>query len=180
MSSQQHNSTINQLDFTQARDQLGRGLRDLRISVTDRCNFRCGYCMPKSVFGSSYRFLDRKQLLSFEEIERVARAFAQHGVEKLRLTGGEPLVRRDLPVLIEKLTAIPNIKDVCLTTNGSLLSLPKAEALKAAGLSRLTVSLDALDDATFQSMNDVGFPVKKSSMLLIMQRWLVYLSKSIW
>jgi GTP 3',8-cyclase len=139
------------------RDSLGRPLRDLRISVTDRCNFRCVYCMPKEVFGRDYRFLDRRELLTFEEIERLARAFAALGVEKIRLTGGEPLVRRDLERLIEKLAAIGGL-DLTLTTNGSLLP-QKAQALRDAGLRRVTVSLDSLDDEVFRAMNDVDFPV---------------------
>jgi cyclic pyranopterin phosphate synthase len=140
------------------RDTFGRPLRDLRISVTDRCNFRCVYCMPKEVFGRDYRFLERRELLSFEEIERLARAFVAHGVEKIRITGGEPLVRRDLERLIEKLAAIDDL-DLTLTTNGSLLPR-KARALRDAGLRRVTVSLDSLDDAVFTAMNDVDFPVR--------------------
>ena len=139
-------------------DRLGRTLRDLRISVTDRCNFRCVYCMPKEVFGSGYRFLDRKELLSFEEIERVARVFVGLGVNKLRLTGGEPLVRKDVHRLIALLA--PLGAELTLTTNASLLA-DKAAALAAAGLDRVTVSLDSLDDATFQAMNDVDFPVAR-------------------
>src|SRR5688572_25422405 len=140
-------------------DRLGRPLRDLRISVTDRCNFRCVYCMPKEVFGSDYQFLERGEILTFEEITRAARIFAGVGVEKVRLTGGEPLVRRNLEQLIEMLARIPGI-DLTLTTNGSLLER-KAAALKKAGLKRVTVSLDALDDPTFKRMNDVDFPVAK-------------------
>ena len=140
-------------------DTLGRPLRDLRISVTDRCNFRCVYCMPSEVFGRDYRFMDRKELLTFEEIERVARAFVAHGVEKIRITGGEPLVRRDLERLVERLATIDGL-DLTLTTNGSLLPL-KAQALADAGLRRVTVSLDSLDDATFRAMNDVDFPVSR-------------------
>jgi len=140
-------------------DTMGRPLRDLRISVTDRCNFRCVYCMPKEVFGRSYRFMDRKELLTFEEIERIARAFTSHGVEKIRITGGEPLLRRDLEILVERLTAIGGL-DVALTTNGALLP-QKAETLAAAGLQRVTVSLDSLDDETFRAMNDVGFAVSR-------------------
>ena len=141
------------------RDRLGRALRDLRISVTDRCNFRCVYCMPKEVFGSDYQFLERKELLTFEEITRIARVFRGLGVEKIRLTGGEPLVRRNLEQLIGLLARIPGL-DLTLTTNGSLLGR-KADALRQAGLKRITVSLDALDDATFKRMNDVDFPVAK-------------------
>ena len=140
-------------------DTLGRPVRDLRISVTDRCNFRCVYCMPKEVFGRGYRFMDRKELLTFEEIERIARVFVSHGVEKIRITGGEPLLRRDLEVLIGRLVQ-PGGLDVALTTNGALLP-QKAEALVAAGLRRVTVSLDSLDDETFRAMNDVGFPVSR-------------------
>jgi cyclic pyranopterin phosphate synthase len=141
------------------RDTLGRPVRDLRISVTDRCNFRCVYCMPKEVFGRDYRFLERRELLTFEEIERVARIFAGLGVEKIRLTGGEPLLRRELEHLVEMLAGIPGL-DLTLTTNGSLLP-QKAKALAAAGLRRITVSLDSLDDAVFRTMNDVDFPVER-------------------
>jgi cyclic pyranopterin phosphate synthase len=140
-------------------DTLGRPLRDLRISVTDRCNFRCVYCMPKEVFGRDYRFLERRELLSFEEIERLARAFVANGVEKIRITGGEPLVRRDLERLIESLSVIPGL-DLTLTTNGSLLP-QKARVLRDAGLKRVTVSLDSLDEDTFGTMNDVDFPVER-------------------
>jgi cyclic pyranopterin phosphate synthase len=140
-------------------DSLERPLRDLRISVTDRCNFRCVYCMPKEVFGRDYRFLERKELLTFEEIERLARIFVAHGVEKIRLTGGEPLVRRDLERLVEMLAKFPGL-DLTLTTNGSLLP-QKARALAAAGLGRITVSLDSLDDRVFRTMNDVDFPVSR-------------------
>lgn len=141
------------------RDRLGRALRDLRVSVTDRCNFRCVYCMPKEVFGKDYQFLERKELLSFEEIERLVRIFAGHGVAKVRLTGGEPLVRRNLEQLIAMLAVIPGL-DLTLTTNGSLLK-QKARTLKEAGLRRVTVSLDSLDDAVFRRMNDVDFPVDR-------------------
>ena len=141
-------------------DTRGRALRDLRISVTDRCNFRCTYCMPKEVFGPDYPYLPHGELLTFEEIVRVARAFARHGVRKIRLTGGEPLLRKDLPVLVAQLrAALPGV-ELTLTTNGSALKA-HAAALKAAGLDRLTVSLDSLDDATFRRMNDVDFPVAK-------------------
>ena len=141
----------------QPLDTLGRPVRDLRISVTDRCNFRCSYCMPKSVFGQDYRFMDRKELLSFEELERVAKAFVGLGVEKIRLTGGEPLLRKDLETLVAHLAAIEGL-DVTLTTNASLLAR-KAQQLRDAGLDRVNVSLDSLDDATFRAMNDVDFPV---------------------
>ena len=140
-------------------DRLGRPIRDLRISVTDRCNFRCVYCMPKEVFGRDYPFLPRAELLTFEEIERLARTFAGLGVEKIRITGGEPLLRRDLETLVEMLAAIPDV-DLTLTTNGALLAR-KAQALKDAGLDRITVSLDSLDDETFRAMNDVDFPVER-------------------
>jgi cyclic pyranopterin phosphate synthase len=138
---------------------MGRPVRDLRISVTDRCNFRCSYCMPKSVFGQGYRFMDRKELLSFEEIERVARAFVRLGVEKIRLTGGEPLLRREVEGLVARLATIDGL-DLTLTTNASLLAR-KARVLKDAGLTRVNVSLDSLDDATFRAMNDVDFPVAR-------------------
>lgn len=143
-------------------DTLHRPLRDLRISVTDRCNFRCSYCMPKEVFGKDYPYLPHAALLSFEEITRLARLFLTHGVRKLRLTGGEPLLRKNVESLIEQLAALRTVNgkapDLTLTTNGSLLAR-KARALKAAGLNRVTVSLDGLDDAVFRRMNDVDFPV---------------------
>jgi cyclic pyranopterin phosphate synthase len=143
-------------------DRLGRPLRDLRISVTDRCNFRCSYCMPKDVFDKDYRFLPQSSLLSFEEITRLARIFIAQGVVKLRLTGGEPLLRKHLETLIAQLAALRtpagDAPDITLTTNGSLLAR-KARALRDAGLQRVTVSLDALDDTIFKRMNDVDFPV---------------------
>jgi GTP 3',8-cyclase len=142
-----------------ALDRFQRPLRDLRISITDRCNFRCVYCMPKEVFGRDYEFLPRTDLLTFEEIERLARAFVANGVRKLRITGGEPLVRRDVEGLIALLAGIDDL-DLTLTTNGALLAA-KAQALKDAGLKRVTVSLDSLDDATFRAMNDVDFPVAR-------------------
>jgi cyclic pyranopterin phosphate synthase len=138
-------------------DTRGRALRDVRISVTDRCNFRCVYCMPKEVFGRDYRFLPRRELLTFEEIERVARVLVGLGARKLRITGGEPLLRRDLEVLVGRLAALGDL-DLTLTTNGALLAR-KARLLADAGLSRVTVSLDSLDDAVFRAMNDVDFPV---------------------
>ncbi|MDK9725121.1 MAG: GTP 3',8-cyclase MoaA [Sterolibacteriaceae bacterium MAG5] len=138
-------------------DRLGRQVRDLRISVTDRCNFRCVYCMPKTVFGRDYPFLQRAELLSFEEIARIARLFVAQGVRKIRLTGGEPLLRRDIERLIGLLAAIPGL-ELTLTTNGSLLP-QRARSLRDAGLQRVTVSLDALDDDVFKRMNDVDFPV---------------------
>ena len=143
-------------------DKRGRPLRDLRISVTDRCNFRCNYCMPKEVFDSHYTYLPHSDLLSFEEITRVARVFVGLGVRKLRLTGGEPLLRKNLEVLIEQLSALKTPQgeplDLTLTTNGSLLKR-KAQDLRRAGLQRVTVSLDGIDDAVFRAMNDVDFPV---------------------
>ena len=140
-------------------DTLGRPVRDLRISVTDRCNFRCTYCMPKEVFGRDYEFLTREALLSFEEIERVARSFVRHGVRKLRLTGGEPLMRKGIDDLIARLAQIPDVEDLALTTNGASLGR-KAQDLAAAGLHRVTVSLDSMDDTVFMAMNDVGFGVQ--------------------
>jgi cyclic pyranopterin phosphate synthase len=140
-------------------DRRGRGLHDLRISVTDRCNFRCVYCMPKDVFGRDYPFLPHAALLSFEEIARVARVFVDLGVRKIRLTGGEPLLRRNLERLVGMLSAAGDV-DLTLTTNGALLAR-KAGMLRDAGLRRVTVSLDALDDATFRAMNDVDFPVER-------------------
>jgi cyclic pyranopterin phosphate synthase len=140
-------------------DTFGRPLRDLRISVTDRCNFRCTYCMPSEVFGHDYQFMRRAELLTFEEIARLARIFAAQGVEKIRLTGGEPLLRRDVDRLVAMLAEIPGL-DLTLTTNGSLLP-QKAQALAAAGLRRITVSLDSLDDEVFRAMNDVDFPVAR-------------------
>jgi len=145
-------------------DQWGRPLRDLRISVTDRCNFRCQYCMPKEVFDKDYRYLPHSALLSFEEITRLARLFLAHGVRKIRLTGGEPLLRKHLEALVEQLAALRTAEglpaDLTLTTNASLLAR-KARALKDAGLNRITVSLDAMDDAVFRRMNDVDFGVSE-------------------
>ena len=141
------------------RDRLDRAMRDLRISVTDRCNFRCRYCMPREVFDADFAFLRRDEILSFEEIARLARIFAAQGVRKLRLTGGEPLLRNDLPSLIAMLAKVPDV-EIALTTNGSLLA-GQAQALADAGLTRITVSLDSLDDAVFRKMNDVDFPVER-------------------
>ena len=145
-------------------DTRGRLLHDLRISVTDRCNFRCSYCMPKDVFTKDYPYLPHSSLLTFEEITRIARQFVAHGVQKIRLTGGEPLLRKNIEVLIEQLASLRTpdgaALDLTLTTNGSLLTR-KATALKAAGLKRLTVSLDGLDDSVFRAMNDVDFPVQE-------------------
>jgi cyclic pyranopterin phosphate synthase len=140
-------------------DVFRRPLRDLRVSVTDRCNFRCVYCMPKEIFGKDYAFLPQKEVLTFEEIARLVRIFVDLGVQKVRLTGGEPLVRRDVERLVAMLSPIADL-DLTLTTNGSLLAA-KAKALAEAGLKRVTVSLDSLDDATFKKMNDVDFPVQR-------------------
>jgi cyclic pyranopterin phosphate synthase len=140
-------------------DRFGRPLRDLRISVTDRCNFRCRYCMPREVFGADFAFLPRSEILTFEEITRLARVFAAHGVQKIRLTGGEPTLRADLPTLVAMLHEIPGI-EIAMTTNGSLLT-QMAEPLAKAGLDRVTVSLDSTDDAVFRAMNDVNFPVAR-------------------
>src|SRR6266508_772890 len=141
-------------------DTRMRPLRDLRISVTDRCNFRCVYCMPRDAFGPDHAFLPRGEILTFEEIARLAGIFTGLGVRKVRLTGGEPLVRRDLEVLVRMLAAIPGIEDLSMTTTGSLLP-DKARALAEAGLHRVTVSLDALDDETLTRMNDARFPVSR-------------------
>jgi cyclic pyranopterin phosphate synthase len=140
-------------------DTLARGLRDLRISVTDRCNFRCVYCMPRETFGSDFKFLPHEEILSFEEIARLARLFAGLGVKKVRITGGEPLVRRELHRLVALLATIPGL-DLTLTTNGALLA-KQAGALAKAGLKRVTVSLDSLDDPTFRAINDADFPVAR-------------------
>ena len=140
-------------------DARRRPLRDVRVSVTDRCNFRCRYCMPREVFGPDFTFLPREDLLSFEEITRVVAACARAGARKVRLTGGEPLLRRDLPRLVGMLAAIPGIEDLALTTNGSLLAR-QAGALRAAGLTRVTVSLDSLDPATFAAMADTKIPLR--------------------
>ena len=137
-------------------DKFGRPMRDLRISVTDRCNFRCPYCMPAELFGESYKFLPKEEILSFEEITRLARIFVDLGVNKLRITGGEPLLRNDLPKLVAMLAAIPEVEDLTLTTNGYLLA-QQAQSLKDAGLKRVTVSLDSLDDEVFKKMNGRGF-----------------------
>jgi cyclic pyranopterin phosphate synthase len=141
-------------------DRLSRPLRDLRISVTDRCNLRCPYCMPREVFGRDHAFLPRSELLSFEEIARLARQFAELGVDKVRLTGGEPLLRRDLERLVAMIADVPGIVDLALTTNGMLLAA-KAQTLRDAGLSRVTVSLDALDEQVFHSMSDTRLPLAR-------------------
>ncbi len=140
-------------------DTLDRRLRDLRVSVTDRCNLRCTYCMPKEVFGKDYLFLPRRFLLTFEEITRLARIFIDHGVRKIRITGGEPLLRRNVERLVEMIAGLEGLEDLTLTTNGSLLAR-KAQALKDAGLQRVTVSLDSLDDAEFRALNDVDCRVE--------------------
>ena len=150
--------TRSELPILEPRDTLKRPMRDLRISVTDRCNFRCVYCMPRAVFGPDHAFLPRAELLTFEEIARLTAAFVGLGVEKVRLTGGEPLVRRELTTLVGMLAAIPGVRDLTLTTNGVLLTRHAAE-LRDAGLQRVTVSLDADDDQTFGRMNDARAPV---------------------
>ena len=142
-------------------DTLARPLHDLRISVTDRCNFRCTYCMPKDVFNSDYEFLHRDDLLSFEELTRITNVFAKLGIKKIRITGGEPLLRNKIPVLIEQLSRIDGIEDISLTTNGVLLTRNMAQQLKNAGLRRITISLDALDDETFKTISDISFNVDK-------------------
>ena len=141
-------------------DQFGRPMRDLRISVTDRCNFRCTYCMPAEIFGESYQFLPKEEILSFEEITRLARIFVDLGVKKLRITGGEPLLRNDLPTLVAMLAGIEGLEDLTLTTNGYLLA-QQAQSLKDAGLKRVTVSLDSLDDDIFKKMNGRGFAPRR-------------------
>jgi cyclic pyranopterin phosphate synthase len=146
--------------MTDPTDLLGRPLRDLRVSVTDRCNLRCPYCMPRELFGSEHRFLDSAELLSFEEIARVARVAARQGVRKLRLTGGEPLLRRELHVLVAMLAEIDGIEDIALTTNGTALAA-QAEKLARAGLDRVTVSLDSLDEQVFHAMSDTRFPLAR-------------------
>ena len=146
------------------KDKLNRPIRDLRISVTDRCNFRCTYCMPKEIYGSHYQFMRRDELLSFEELVRVVGIFAELGVVKVRITGGEPLARQNIEVLIKMIAQTKGIKDISLTTNASLLTADKARRLKEAGLKRLTASLDALDNDVFMKMNDVDFPVDRILM----------------
>ena len=156
--------TLPRVAHGEVRDLFKRPLKDLRISVTDRCNFRCTYCMPKEVFDSDYQYLPHSHLLSFEEITRLAKIFVNHGVQKIRLTGGEPLLRKNIEFLIDQLSNIKTLDgnnlDLTLTTNGSLLAR-KARLLKDAGLNRITVSLDGLDDAIFKEMNDVDFPVSQ-------------------
>ena len=141
-------------------DKYNRPVRDLRISVTDRCNFRCTYCMPKEVYGEAFKFLPREELLDFDEIEKIAKSFADLGVRKIRLTGGEPLVRKNIEDLISKLSRINGIEDIAMTTNGYLLE-PKIDSLLEAGLNRITVSLDAIDEITFKKMSDQDFDVNK-------------------
>jgi GTP 3',8-cyclase len=153
-------TAVEALPLRHVTDRLGRGLADLRISVTDRCNFRCGYCMPRERFGADHAFLERAELLTFEEIARLAGVFTTLGVRKVRLTGGEPLVRRELDRLVAMLAQLPGIADLTLTTNGSLLAA-QATALATAGLHRLTVSLDSLDDEIFRRMNDAAVPVAR-------------------
>lgn len=142
-----------------AVDARGRALRDLRVSVTDRCNFRCGYCMPKDVFGRGYRFLAKRELLSYAEIERLVRAFARLGVQKVRLSGGEPLLRGDLEELVGRLAGVPEITDLALTTNASLLTAGRARALKEAGVRRINISLDALDEGVYRRINQIESPL---------------------
>src|SRR5579859_4226706 len=150
--------------FPRTSDTLGRPLRDLRLSVIDQCNFRCGYCMPRESFGTDYAFMPSSERLSFAQLEKIARAFTSLGVEKIRITGGEPLLRRNLEALIERLAALTTVDgkpvEIALTTNGSLLAA-KARTLRDAGLSRVTVSLDALDDAVFRRMSDADVPVSR-------------------
>ena len=141
-----------------SRDRFGRPLQDLRISVTDRCNFRCTYCMPKELFGASYRFMPRSELLSFEEITRLTELFVEHGVRKVRLTGGEPLLRQGLDDLVRMLSRVAGLEDLTLTTNGSLLTPQRARNLREAGLKRLTVSLDAIDDGYRWAARRAGQP----------------------
>ena len=152
---------MNEAAKYQTTDTLDRPIRDLRVSVTDRCNFRCIYCMPREIFGPGYQFVPRNDLLKLEEIARITRLFAGHGVRKVRITGGEPMIRRNLERLIEMLRDIDGITDISMTTNASMLTLKRAESLRAAGLNRINISLDAIDEQTFQRVNDVDFPVAK-------------------
>ena len=147
--------------MTNPLDSFGRLIRDLRISVTDRCNFRCVYCMPREIFGPGYAFVPRDELLRLEEIVRIAKVFAACGVKKVRITGGEPMIRRNLEHLIEMIASIEGIDDISMTTNASYLSKGRAVALKDAGLNRITVSLDALDEETFRTVCDIDFPVSR-------------------
>ena len=152
---------MNEAAKYQTTDTLDRPIRDLRVSVTDRCNFRCIYCMPREIFGPGYQFVPRNDLLKLEEIARITRLFAGHGVRKVRITGGEPMIRRNLERLIEMLRDIDGITDISMTTNASMLTLKRAQSLRAAGLSRINISLDAIDEQTFQRINDADFPVAK-------------------
>jgi cyclic pyranopterin phosphate synthase len=152
---------VNEAAKYQTTDTLDRPIRDLRVSVTDRCNFRCIYCMPREIFGPGYQFVPRNDLLKLEEIARITRLFAGHGVRKVRITGGEPMIRRNLERLIEMLRDIDGITDISMTTNASMLTLKRAQSLRAAGLSRINISLDAIDEQTFQRINDADFPVAK-------------------
>ena len=152
---------MNEIAKYQTTDTLDRPIRDLRVSVTDRCNFRCIYCIPREIFGPGYKFVPRNDLLKLEEIARITRLFAGHGVRKVRITGGEPMIRRNLERLIEMLRDIDGITDISMTTNASMLTLKRAQSLRAAGLSRINISLDAIDEQTFQRINDVDFPVAK-------------------
>ena len=145
----------------QTTDALNRPIRDLRVSVTDRCNFRCIYCMPREIFGPGYKFVPRNDLLKLEEIARITRLFSGHGVRKVRITGGEPMIRRNLERLIEMLRDIDGVTDISMTTNASMLTMKRAASLRAAGLNRINISLDAIDEQTFQRVNDVDFPVAK-------------------
>ncbi len=154
-------SSVNSATVIPVSDRFDRPIRDIRVSITDRCNFRCVYCMPKEFFGSNHAFLPRKELLTFEEIDRTVRAFVANGVKKVRITGGEPMVRRDLTDLIARLCAISGVEDLSMTTNASLLTLDAAKNLKKAGLSRITISLDAIDNEVFGAINDVKFPVER-------------------
>ncbi len=147
------------LPATAILDRQKRPLRDLRISVTDRCNFRCGYCMPKDVFGRGYKFLRKKQLLSYEEIQRLVNLFSGFGVTKLRLTGGEPLLRKDIEHLISMLASVHGIRDIALTTNASLLTMERAKLLRNSGLNRVNISLDALDKDIYQQINEINSPL---------------------
>ena len=152
---------MNEATKYQTTDTLDRPIRDLRVSVTDRCNFRCIYCMPREIFGPGYKFVPRNDLLKLEEIARITRLFAGHGVRKVRITGGEPMIRRNLERLIEMLRDIDGVTDISMTTNASMLTLKRAQSLRAAGLNRINISLDAIDEKTFQRVNDVDFPVAK-------------------
>ncbi len=152
---------MNEAAKYQTTDTLDRPIRDLRVSVTDRCNFRCIYCMPREIFGTGYKFVPRNDLLKLEEIARITRLFAGHGVRKVRITGGEPMIRRNLERLIEMLRDIDGVTDISMTTNASMLTLKRAQSLRAAGLNRINISLDAIDEQTFQRINDVDFPVAK-------------------